>query len=165
MIYIQDNIDYNIFENFIFSINTKEIFLDETNYENYYELSCRYEYQELRERIETFIATRPDIFPTIDQLSQENATQNHSSHKKMDYLKEEIIAKHLEICLKNGSLKKLPIEILIRILNSPKRQIKDHHLLFTFVFEYIKEMKNKNLSDTEKENLFILPSCLDFSEL
>ena len=53
--------------------------------------------------------------------------------------------------------------MLIRILNSPKRQLKDHSLLFSFIKEIINEKRKQDIQDHEDlQNLLILPSCLDY---
>ena len=81
----------------------------------------------------------------------------------IDAAKEEIFAKNIDICIKNQILHKLPIQVIIRILNSPKRVVNDHHLLFSFVIEMLKEMQNKSsLKEEEKQCLSLLPSSLDY---
>lgn len=158
LIYIQENIKFDIFDKFVSSTNTKQISLNESNYDIYYKLSHKYGYEELTKQIEDFISKRPDIVSIIDELS--SITNKTDKEQSTDNLKEEIVAKNLDICIQNALLKKLPIEILNRILNSPKRIIKDHHLLFSFVIGFLKESNGKSLNDIEKENLLILQVAL-----
>lgn len=61
----------------------------------------------------------------------------------------------MDISIQNGNLQKLPLKILIRILNSPKRVIKNHHLLFDFVIEILRKKLNEKLSNDEIDNLCI----------
>ena len=155
LVYIQEDIDFDIFNDFISSIQTKNILINDSNYESYYYLSNKYEYTSLKEQIEKFITTRPDIVSIIDLISPDTKSINQDT-EPIDFAKEELISKNLDCCIANGSLKKLPISMLVRILNSPKRKIKDHRLLFTFVKETIVERgKQKNLKDDEQKNLFI----------
>lgn len=91
--------------------------------------------------------------------------QIHATIDENDFLKEELIAKNLDISLKNGNMHKLPLKKLNRILNSPKRLINDHHLLFSFVISVMKTKLNEKLSQEDQENLFLLPSSLDYCEM
>lgn len=54
---------------------------------------------------------------------------------------------------------------MIRILNSPKRVIKNHHLLFDFVIEILRKKLSEKLSNDEIDNLCILPSSLDYLQM
>ncbi|KAK8900555.1 hypothetical protein M9Y10_002882 [Tritrichomonas musculus] len=151
-IFIQEDINFDIFETFISSISTKEIEINENNYKDYYYLSHKYEYIELETQIKEFILKRPDLFHIIDGILQEG-------EDNIDYIKEEIISKNLDVVLQNELLKNVPIQPLLRILSSPKRILKNHHLLFSFVIEKL------NSNEEEKENLSLLTSCLDYSEM
>ena len=55
--------------------------------------------------------------------------------------------------------------MLNRILNSPKRVLKNHRLLFNFVIDLIKEKTKESLSNEELEDLCILPSSHDYCEM
>ena len=94
-------------------------------------------------------------------LKKKDEKENFEKEGQIDFAKEELVAKNLDICLKNGFLKKIPLSILNRILNSPKRILNDHHLLFSFVLEKLNEYKENGNCD-EKENLLILPGSLDY---
>lgn len=72
LIYTQENISFDIFSNFINSMATKEIDINNNNYEQYHSLSCKYQYNELKYQIEQFMSNRPDINLIIDQLSIKN---------------------------------------------------------------------------------------------
>ena len=51
---------------------------------------------------------------------------------------------------------------------SPNRQIKDHHLLLSFIISVIKDQINEHKKQTQNnkiEYFSILPSCLDFCEM
>ena len=173
MIYIEENIPFEIFSEFISSILTKEADIDETNYEAYLYLCDKYGFSELQEEIQQFSKLRPDIKSIADELSklikksssndndQSNSQENEENYQ-INFSREEIIAKNLDICIINRFLDQIPIQILIRILNSPKRVIKDHHLLFSFVIELIEKNEKVTMSNSERENLLILPSCLDY---
>lgn len=166
LLYIQENIPFNIFQRFISSVITQEINIDESNYDSFLYLSRKYEYEELQREIEDFIKERPDICSLVDDLT---TTKNDDSdlQSSENEIKEEIIAKNLDISIKNKILHKLPIQTINRILNSPKKVIKDHKLLFSFVIETIKknlnESNDKNTEDLE--NILILPSSLDYCSM
>lgn len=162
MIYIEENISFELFNDFISSIETSEVSLNDSNYEQYLYLSQKYEYNDLRREIEEFIGNRPDVKSTINDLVFSQKVDS------IDYAKETIIAKNLDISIKSGLLNKLPIEILVRILTSPNRQIKDHHLLLSFIISVIKDQINEHKNPTQNnkiEYFTILPSCLDFCEM
>ena len=100
LIYIEENIIFDIFEQFISTIATKKIEINENNYQSYNHLSCKYEFIELQKEIESFIRTRPDINAIINDLiiskNAESSQQKNSQQKTVDqadFIKEEIIAK------------------------------------------------------------------------
>lgn len=93
LIYIEEDMPFEIFSTFISTIGTKEIDIDENNIEKLHYLSCKYEYNELRERISSFLEERPDIIQIIDDFSQT------SSSDQIDIEKEEIISKNLDISI------------------------------------------------------------------
>lgn len=133
--YIHDKFSCNIFKEFIESIKTKALTLTEYNYQEYYQLSKKYEYYELQQEIEKFAKQRPDLKAVINQLLTKSnfIEENEEVDIISDPIKEEIISKHLDICLRNPNLIKLPIQMLNRILNSPNRVLNDYHLLFDFI--------------------------------
>lgn len=169
VIYIHEDIDFDIFAKFISSIATQEIDIDEKNYELYYYLSQKYEYEELQQELDNFIQERSDISSVIAEISSRpeslSKSENESMNSQINIEKEELISKNLDICIKNGNLKKLPLQMLNRILNSPKRVLKNHRLLFNFVIDLIKEKTKEILSNEELEDLCILPSSLDYCEM
>ena len=124
------------------------------NYQKFYYLSTKYEYEELRQEIEDFINTRPDVQSVLNDFIDKKY--------EIESEKEELISKNLDIGIKTGLLNQLPLEIIIRILNSPKRNIKDHHLLFAFVISMFKKF-SKN--DENYENLSFLTCSLDYCEM
>ena len=162
VIYIEENISFDLFESFISSITTDEIVINDSNYEKFYYLSCKYEYEALRKEIEHFIATRPDIHSILDQM-KEKCEQTY----QIESDKEELIAKNLDFSIKTGLLNKIPLEILNRILNSPYSQINDHHLLFSFVTSLIKtfSIEGKKVDEKTEANLSILTSSLDYTKM
>lgn len=179
MIYIEENVPFSLFSDFISSIHTKEIEIDENNYESYLYLSNKYQFYELQEEIKQFSESRPDIKSIIEDLkksvklmNQDNCIQpqiqyndDQTENHQINSMREEMIAKNLDICIQNCFLDQIPIQILVRILNSPKRVIKDHHLLFSFVIDLIEKSKKVTLTDTDRENILILPSCLDYCQM
>lgn len=63
-----------------------------------------------------------------------------------------------------------PIKKLIRILNSPKRFLNNHHILFEFIKKFIvlheKKLKEKQEgTEYEEENLELLMSSLDYDQM
>lgn len=161
IIYVEENISFELFQCFISSITSNEIKINDSNYEKLYYLSCKYEYEELRKEIENFINTRPDICSLFNQISEKE-----NSQLQFDEQKEELIAKNLDISIKTGFLRKIPLEILNRILNSPYRKIKDHHLLFSFVISTMKNYSmNEKIDEKTEDNLSILSSSLDYCEM
>lgn len=162
IIYIEEDIEFDIFQKFISSIETQEIDLNENNYESLYYLSNKYEYLELQNEIKTFMNTRPDLKKIIDDYSNSFKNEKTANSYSIDIMKEEIIAKNLDASISSGILHKLPLEILVRILNSPKREIKNHHSLFQFITSLIKSRMDSIASEEERENLSVLPSCLDY---
>lgn len=162
IIYIEEDIEFDIFQKFISSIETQEIDLNENNYESLYYLSNKYEYLELQNEIKTFMNTRPDLKKIIDDYSNSFKNEKTANFYSINIMKEEIIAKNLDASISSGILHKLPLEILVRILNSPKREIKNHHSLFQFITSLIKSRMDSITSEEEKENLSVLPSCLDY---
>lgn len=95
---------------------------------------------------------RPDVQTAIEEVLEED---------EIDYVKEEMIASHLDICLLNDNMLNFPIQKLIRILNSPKRVLNDHKLLF----EFIKKIIFKQEKEKEEENIQLLMSSLDYSQM
>lgn len=155
-IYIHDIFHTDVFQVFIDSIISKHIKIDQRNCYELLQLSKKYEYKEIQEKAQEFIQKRPDIKNSIDNFLRENL----NIHNDSDSIKEEIISQNLDVCLKNGYLERIPLQILIRILNSPKRNIQDHHSLFEFVIQ-----KMKNCDEKDKNIIEILPSCLDYTKM
>lgn len=170
LVFIQEDISFCIFEGLITSITTQEVEIDDNNYQDYYYLWPKYEYKELKNQIDKFIKERPDITAIIDDLSNpskndDNINSNSLIEKSINAEKEELIAKNIDIAIQNGNLNRLPLQILNRILNSPKIGLNDHHLLFSFVINMIKSKSKEKLSKSDIENLKILPSCLDYMKM
>lgn len=155
-LYIHDNFRTEIFDQFIKSIETRKLDINDSNYEEFYEISSKYEYYELKECIEKFIKKRPDLKKIINDLSKDK------SDKKIDKEKERIISQHLDFCLEHGDLSKLPIESLNRIFNSPEKVLHNHHLLFNFIKEKIEENIQ---NDDVLTNLSIMIGSLDYNEM
>lgn len=152
-IFIHDIYSPELFKEFINSLKTGKIQVNDKNYKIFFELSCKYDYHELKEVINKFCEERPDIQQILKK----------SSRTELDSMREEKLSQNLDICLQNENFSKLPINTLNRILNSPKRVLKDHHLLFEFVKKLISNQTKEN-ENFEEENQ-ILISCLDLSEM
>ena len=92
--YIHDTFSCNIFKEFIESIKTKALTLTEYNYQEYYQLSKKYEYYELQQEIEKFAKQRPDLKAVINQLSTKSnfIEENEEVDIISDPIKEEIIS-------------------------------------------------------------------------
>ena len=168
-IIIHDEFPFDTFEKFIMSLETKKIKIDSNNYLDYYKLSSKYMYNDLKNQVEEFIRSRPDLNFIINQLST-NQNQEEGHCDEFSSFKEELIAQNLDICLQNNLLQKLPEDILLRIITSPKRVLKDHHLLFLFIKNKLNQIKNKsNLLTDEKEtkiqNYEMILSCLDLNQI
>ena len=161
--FIHDKYETDIFKCFIESIINPAININKINISKYYELSCKYEYLELKQQIEEFNQERPDLLEITDQLSDIKG-QNNEDQYEITSNKEDIIAQNLDVCIRNGFLKKLSVLKLGRILNSPKRKIIDHHLLFDFVIDCIRN-HSKYITKGEEENLAILTCSLDYNKM
>lgn len=159
--YIHDDFNTAIFNDFISSLKTKKITINEQNYLDYSKLSSKYEYTEIQEIVDQFIKSRQDLQIIIEKLTQ-NINPNENEIEK-----EKIIAKNLDFCLEHGNLSNLPLSILIRIFNSPERNLKNHHLLFNFIKEKVHQVHKPNqLNKTDKpEDIEILISSLDLNEM
>ena len=107
--------------------------------------------------------TRPDLNSIIDQLSSEKSTNEEEEEAFFDPIKEELVAKHLDLCLQNKLFNRIPLRIMNRILNSPKRVINDHSRLVSFVTSLIKEKLDEKTSETSIHDILALPGCLDYS--
>ena len=70
-IIIHDNYSFDTFNKFISTFETKKIEIDSNNFQDYYELSTKYEYDELKNQVEKFIKTRPDLNQIVNHLSSE----------------------------------------------------------------------------------------------
>lgn len=154
LIYIKENVPFGLFESFILSTETNEIDINDKNFDKFYYLSCKYEYEELKKEIENFIDTRPDVQFVLNQFIEKNF--------EIEPEKEELIAKNIDIAIKTGILNQIPLEIIIRILNSPKKVVKDHHLMFKFV---ISLLKNFSKSEENFECISFLTSSLDYCKM
>lgn len=150
-IFIHDVYPIKIFKDFINTIKTGKLSINDSNYSDFYKLSCKYEYQELQQQIDQFSKTRPDLLRIVTQYCTE----------EIDYAKEAKISQNLDICLRNPHLAKYPIEKLNRILNSPERRLNDYCLLYEFVKKIIKERKN----EINNDDLSIFVSSLDYLEM
>lgn len=158
-IFIQDDIDTKIFESFISSIQTKEININDNNYKQLYHLSNKYGYEELKKQIEQFIKERPDLNSIIEEIS---TNQNESKSTRN---KEYLVAKNLDLCIQSGFLDNVDIKTIVRIINSPKRHINDHHLLYNFVIKLIQKSKNIEINNKQEKYYQILPSALDYNQM
>lgn len=159
-IYIHDIYPVDIFEEFIQSIQTFHIRLNPDNFESFYNLSKKYEFEELQEELDQYSKDRPDLKQIITKMTVKNDDQ-------IDSQKEEIISKHLDICLKNEEMIRIPLPTLIRILNSPNRILTDHHLLFQFiqkVIDFNQNNSNENL-DEKRDYYQLLFNSIDYIEL
>lgn len=156
-LYIHDNFHVDVFQDFINSITTKHIKIDQRNCQELFELGIKYDYKEIQEKAQDFIQKRPDLKNIIDNFLNQNSNDDQFDG---NLLKEEIVSKNLDVCLKNGFLDRIPLKILIRILNSPHRIIHDHQQLFQFVIQ-----KMKSCDKIDKDIIEMLPSCLDYTKM
>lgn len=154
-IYIRDKFKYEHFNQFISSIRTQRLTLDDSNYLIYHELSSKYQYYELQDEVKKFIQERPDLRDAIFQLTKPKSDNDDAN----DTLKEEIIAINLDFCLQHGILDQIPVPMLIRILNSPSKILKDHHQLFEFILKKLGNEQN------DQKSIEILISCLDYKKM
>ena len=167
-IFIHEEYPIEIFKEFINTLTTNKITLNEKNYLTLKKLSHKYCYYELQQVLDKYSKERPDIKHIIDEYS----------NTERDDIKEEEMSRHLDICLQNENMINFPIETLIRIINSPNRNLQDHHLLFKFIKRLIEkyqsqqesenkdENNNNNTKDgKEEENLQILVSSLDYRRM
>lgn len=107
-----------------------------------------------------------------EQESQptEKESESQSTDKETEY--EEEISKNLDFYLKNNTLLDFDLDSLNRILNSKKRVLNDHHLLFEFIKKIIsrKESQNyKKLSEVNEDqiklNIQLLLNSLDYTQM
>lgn len=168
-IFIHDRFFTDDFKVVVESLRTKKVEIREDNYNELLSLSEKYGYQEFSRSIKRFEKERPDLENLIRTLykneNDENENENDYEKEEEEYdtssiEKEEIIASHLDFFLEGGRLKKFKTNQLVRILNSPKRFVKDHHLLFEFVKEILFERGKE-----EEENLYLLIGTLDYTEM
>lgn len=162
--FIHDKYEIIVFKSFIESILSSEIDINKNTISKYYELSCKYQYSELQNLIKKLIEEQPDFLENESQISIDK-DQEIEEQPEFSLLKEELIAQNLDSYIQNGFLKKLPIKILNRILNSPKRQIIDHRLLFNFIIDRIKCHENHRTNIDEEKNLAILTCSLDYTKM
>lgn len=159
-IYIHEYISFDFFNEFIKSAQTHKIIIDENNYRIFSYLSKKYEYVVLYEKICEYEQKLPQINKLIDELTAPNI-----DNEKYNNEIEELISQNLDTSLNNRNMHKIPLNILNRILNSPKMMIKNHHLLFSFVISMIKTKMTENLTPNEMDHLLILPGCLDYCRM
>lgn len=170
-IFIHEDCSVSNFRDFIESIKTKSLLLNENNFNIFYELSLKFEYYELQSKIEDFMKSRPDIQSIVNQLSEKkNHKKDEKNHSKseIDTTKEEIISKHLDICLQNENLMNLPVKTLHRIFSSPKKVLNNHHLLYEFVRKIIEKYESSKKSQDQskaKEDLQLLIGTLEFDKM
>ena len=107
---------------------------------------------ESQKEVIKYSKSRPDVQAAIEEILEED---------EIDYSKEEMIASHLDICLLNVNMLNFLIQKSIRILNSPKRVLNDHKLLF----EFIKKFIFKQEKDENEANIQLLMSSLDYSQM
>ena len=117
-IVIREQIKYDYFNDFINSIHTKQLIITDDNYLVYYQLSSKYGYYELEKEIKKFIEERPDLQITISQIIhqsefQQKAKGNENNYETIDNIKEELISKNLDFCLKHEILNHIPLINLI----------------------------------------------------
>ena len=156
-LFIHDKYPLNVFRDFILSIKTNTVNIDSANCYYFYELSSKYQYYELQEEVSKFIQARPDLRNLINQLSNQ---EEEEEENELNSKKEEIIAQNLDSCIQLDLLNLLPINRLIRVLNSPKRVLNDHCLLFKFVKEIISHKKECN-----SEQIQMLVNSLDLNKI
>lgn len=164
LIYIQDNIPFDIFEKFISSITSKEVEINEKNLSQFFYLCQKYEYEEFRGEIEKIMQKEPNSHLFTEQIKA-MALNDLNSNELDESKKEEIIARNLDISIQNGFLNNFSLDKVVRILNSPKKVIKDHHLLFSFVIQTIQKFENEKLNENDRKSLSVLPSTLNFCEM
>lgn len=159
IIFIHDDINTDLFFDFLSSIQTKEINIKDENYKQLYQLSNKYGYEELKKQIELFMEKRPDITSIIEEISTNQDESNIIESK------ENIITKNLDLCIKSGFLDNVDIKTILRIINSPKRVINDHHIFYNFVINLLQKLL-KDKSKDEQENYYqFLPSALDYNQM
>lgn len=61
--------------------------------------------------------------------------------------KEEILSEHLDFCLQNENMMRFPLHMIIRIINNPKRKLKDHRLLIQFINKLIEKRPKEELTN------------------
>lgn len=160
-IFIHDSYPVNIFIKFIKTLETHKIEVNEQNINELTSLSHKYEYEELKTELSSFSKNRPDLQSIID----------NTKTIELDSTKEEKLSKNLDICLMNQNFINIPLPVLTRILNSPNRVLHNHHLLVDFIKKIIiiykdyNKDKDNELKEEVQENLQILLSCLDYTEM
>lgn len=137
--FIHEEYSFSLFNDFITSIETENIDINEDNYKYLYDLSKKYQYSELEQYLEQYIKERPDLCSIINKLFSQSTNKNESI--EIDINNERIISQNLDFCLQNSLLDKLPIQNLCKIITSPHSVIKDHHLLFNFIKKMITNKK------------------------
>lgn len=68
-ILIHDKYPISVFKEFINTVKTNIININESNYTYFYELSSKYEYNELQKEIEAFSQKRPDVQNIVNEYS------------------------------------------------------------------------------------------------
>ncbi|OHT11683.1 hypothetical protein TRFO_03918 [Tritrichomonas foetus] len=157
---ISDKFSIEYFEQFIKLTETGNIEINDNNFFEIFEMSYKFGYHELFNSLKDYINCRPDAISLLEQVIQSNQEGDFPNDSTI-YEKEGFLSQHLDECIKSGLLLSLPLESLFRVLCSPNRVIRDHHLLFNFVLKYIKY----NLRKGNSEKVEILVSALDFKQM
>ena len=82
-IYIHDIYPVDIFEEFIQSIQTFHIKLNPDNFESFYNLSKKYEFEELQEELDQYSKDRPDLKQLMILKTNSVSMRSCISKKKM----------------------------------------------------------------------------------
>ncbi|OHS94306.1 hypothetical protein TRFO_39464 [Tritrichomonas foetus] len=151
---IKDKYSIEHFEKFINSMTTGHLEVDPANIFEYLDMSYKYEYNELYLSLKEYLYSRPDIHSIVNEMLV-ILSENHESDQSY-FAKEDFISRHLDESIQSGLLKNVETEVLFRILNSPNRIIRDHHLLFRFIIDIFNttfQNDGKSIKKNEKDNI------------
>ncbi|OHT16967.1 hypothetical protein TRFO_41435 [Tritrichomonas foetus] len=157
---LSDKYPHEIFRNFIFSMKTQKIEMKENSFFEYFELSSRYEYHELYFSLQKYLNSLPFLSSiisdliSIDTLSNSNEIEKENGNDDETAKKEEMIAKHLDDCIKSGLLRKMKYSRLYRVFSSKSLCVRNYHLLFDFIlslFDDFERNHKENGINSEKE--------------
>ena len=152
---ITDSAPLEIFKEFLSAIQGKEFKLSEESFFDFLRLSSNYEAQNAIKICTTYFHKKPQISKLLQEITKLDKENNISKYQNILY---DLIASHLDDCLKDPEFNNLPYKSVNNILSSKEKVLNEPKLLHNYLINLIPSL------DTAAYDLFSFIELHDLEE-